>query len=81
MNPLQQMELARIDHQERLQQSQRHQAANQFEQTLQWSLPLFSQRKQAADIQHPVPLLRLGQTHAQAAATAGSATWLSVLNW
>ncbi|MBE2239943.1 MAG: hypothetical protein IAE81_19305 [Caldilineaceae bacterium] len=48
MNPLQQMELARIDHQERLQQSQRHQAANQFEQTLQWSLPLFSQRKQAA---------------------------------
>lgn len=45
MNPLQQMELARLDHQERLQQSQRNHLASQIKRKSLFNLSLFHFKK------------------------------------
>ncbi|MFN3332738.1 MAG: hypothetical protein ACK47M_09530 [Caldilinea sp.] len=45
MNPLQQMELARLDHQERLQQSQRNRLASQIKRKSLFNLSLFHFKK------------------------------------
>ncbi len=56
MNPLQQMELARLDHQERLQQAQRKQLASQLSRKSLFALSLFSHRKASADKVKPVSI-------------------------
>jgi hypothetical protein len=45
MNPLQQMELARLDHQERLQESQRNHLASQLKPKSLFNLSLFNFKK------------------------------------
>lgn len=56
MNPLQQMDLARLDHQERLQQSQRKQLASQFSRKPLFTFALFAHRKANADKVKPVSI-------------------------
>lgn len=45
MNPLQQMELARLDHQERLQQSQHNRLASQIKRKSLFNLSFFHFKK------------------------------------
>ena len=54
MNPLQQMDLAWLDHQERLQQAQHNQLASQFSRKSLFTLSLFGHRKASADKVKPV---------------------------
>jgi len=54
MNPLQQMDLARLDHQERLQQSQRNRLASQFSRKALFSFLSFSHKQASADKVKPV---------------------------
>lgn len=54
MNPLQQMDLARLDHQERLQQAQRNRLASQFSRKALLSFLSFSHKQASADKVKPV---------------------------
>lgn len=54
MNPLQQMDLARLDHQERLQQSQRNRMASQFSRKPLFSFLPFSHKQASAGKVKPV---------------------------
>ena len=54
MNPLQQMDLARLDHRERLQQSQPNRLASQFSRKALFSFLSFSHKQASADKVKPV---------------------------
>jgi hypothetical protein len=56
MNPLQQMDLARLDYQERLQQSQRNRMASQFSRKPLFKLSLFGHKQTSADKVKPVSI-------------------------
>ena len=56
MNPLQQMELARLDHQERLQQSQRIQLASQFSRKPLFKRSLFGHKQTSVNKVKPVSI-------------------------
>ena len=54
MNPLQQMDLARLDHQERLQQAQHRRLANQFSRKSLFSFLPISNKQASVDKVKPV---------------------------
>jgi hypothetical protein len=56
MNPLQQMDLARFDHQERLQQAQHNRLARQISRKPLFSFLLFSHKRASADKVKPVTI-------------------------
>lgn len=58
MNPLQQMELARFDHQERLQQSKRNQLASQLKRKPLFNFSLFNFVKASSNDTRPASIKR-----------------------
>ena len=58
MNPLQQMELARFDHQERLQQSKRSYLANQLKRKSLFSILFFNSKKTNPNNARPASIKR-----------------------
>ncbi|HAJ38574.1 MAG TPA: hypothetical protein DCL15_23145 [Chloroflexi bacterium] len=54
MNPLQQMELARLDHQDRLQATQRNQPASQLNWKALFAFARFEHKQVSADKVKPV---------------------------
>lgn len=54
MNPLQQMDLARLDHQDRLQAAQHNRLTSQFSRKSLFTLSLFGRKQPHADKVKPV---------------------------